>query len=123
LTEQTTATLHDLESQAWEEVNDRLARRLVSGDRIMLAQLRLAAGCMVPMHAHENEQLSYVISGRLRFRIGDEAREVIVAGGQVLHLPSALPHSAEALEDTLGIDLFSPPRQDWLDGSDDYLRR
>ncbi len=115
--------LHDLESMPWERVTDHFERKLVSGTKVMMAHLRLAKGCRVPMHSHPNEQISYIISGKLRFLVGDAEEEVLVGAGQVLELPSALSHSAEALEDTVGIDLFSPPRQDWLDGSDDYLRR
>jgi quercetin dioxygenase-like cupin family protein len=77
----------------------------------------------VPKHSHENEQLTYILEGKLRFRLGeDESQVVDVGAGEVLHLPSWLPHSAEALETTLDVDIFSPPRQDWLDGSDSYLR-
>lgn len=116
-------TLHDLESMPWERVTDQFERKLVSGTKVMMAHLRLAKGCRVPMHSHPNEQISYIISGKLRFLVGDGEEEVLVGAGQVLELPSDLPHSAVALEDTVGIDLFSPPRQDWLDGSNDYLRR
>jgi unsaturated pyranuronate lyase len=78
----------------------------------------------VPQHAHENEQLTYILEGRLRFFLGEDGSEVVdVAAGEVLHIPSNLPHRAEALEDTLDVDIFTPPRADWLDGSDAYLRR
>jgi quercetin dioxygenase-like cupin family protein len=78
----------------------------------------------VPRHSHENEQVTYILSGALRFWIGeDESQEVVVRAGEVLHIPANLPHKAEALEDTLDLDVFSPPRQDWLDGTDDYFRR
>lgn len=116
-------TLHEVEAHPWEEVTGMFRRKLVSGERVMFARLQLDRGCSVPMHSHDNEQLSYVIQGRLRFLIGESEQEVIVESGQLLQLPSWLPHSAEALEDTEGIDIFSPPRADWLDGSDDYLRR
>jgi quercetin dioxygenase-like cupin family protein len=76
------------------------------------------------MHSHENEQLTYILEGLLRFSLGDDASEVVdVAAGEVLHIPSNVPHQAEALETTLDVDIFCPPRQDWLDGSDAYLRR
>jgi quercetin dioxygenase-like cupin family protein len=117
------AKLSTVDAQPWEVVNPSLERRLVTGERIMLAFLHLRRGCQVPRHSHHNEQLSYVIEGRLRFLVGPEQEEVVVGPGQVLFLPGHLPHSAEALEDTRGIDVFSPPRQDWLDGTDDYLRR
>ncbi len=106
-----------------EELNPQLKRRLITGERMMLAHVYLDKGCVVPQHAHDNEQLSYIVEGRLRFWLGEDESEVVdVAAGEVLHLPSNLPHKAEALEDTLDVDVFSPPRQDWLDQSDDYLR-
>ena len=78
---------------------------------------------MVPRHAHENEQITYVLEGALRFHLGATgAQEVIVRTGEVLTIPPNLPHTAEALEDTLDVDIFDPPRQDWLDGKDQYLR-
>jgi unsaturated pyranuronate lyase len=107
-----------------EALKPDLARRLISGERMMLAHVYLDKGCVVPKHAHENEQLTYILEGALRFWLGDDGSEVIdVKAGEVLHLPSNLPHEAEALENTLDVDVFSPPRQDWLDKSDDYLRR
>ncbi len=107
-----------------EELSERIGRRMVWGERAMIAQLRLEKGAVVPLHSHDNEQLTYVVQGALRFLLGeDEDREVVVRSGEVLVIPSGLPHSAEALEDTLDVDVFSPPRQDWLDGTDDYLRR
>ena len=101
-----------------------IGRRLISGDRLMIAHVYLAEGAIVPTHAHDNEQLTYILEGRLRFFLGDEGEQVVDVGvGEVLHIPSNLPHRAEALEDTLDVDVFSPPRLDWLDGSDAYLRR
>jgi len=107
-----------------EQLKPDLARRLISTDRMMLAQVFLEKGCVVPTHAHENEQLTYILEGVLRFWLGEDESNVIdVAAGEVLHIPSNLPHKAEALETTLDVDIFCPPRQDWLDGSDAYLRR
>jgi quercetin dioxygenase-like cupin family protein len=107
-----------------ERVTDMLDRRLVTGERMMLAHVYLKKGCVVPKHSHENEQLTYILEGALRLRIGEDgAQEIVVAAGEVLHIPSNVPHEALALEDTLDVDVFSPPRADWLDGSDDYLRR
>ncbi len=106
-----------------EQVTDQLSRRLITGERMMLAHVYLDKGCVVPKHAHENEQLTYILDGALRFWIGEEGEEVVVRAGEVLHIPSNVPHKAEALEDTLDVDIFSPPRQDWLDRTDDYLRR
>ena len=106
-----------------ERVTDLLDRKLITGERIMLAHVFLKKGCIVPKHSHENEQFTYIIQGALRFWIGDDGSEQIdVRSGEVLHLPSNVPHKAEALEDTLDMDVFSPPRQDWLDKTDAYLR-
>jgi quercetin dioxygenase-like cupin family protein len=111
----------------WEEmpkepVTDMIDRRLVTGERVMLAHVYLAKGSVVPMHQHENEQLTYILEGGLRFWIGaEDADPIEVHAGQVLAIPSSVPHKAEALEDTLDVDVFSPPRQDWLDGTDTYF--
>src|SRR5919201_6054231 len=106
-----------------EKVSAMLDRRLITGDRMMLAHVYLKKGCVVPQHRHENEQLTYVLEGALRFWIGDDRSEVLdVRAGEVLHIPSNIAHEAEALEDTLDVDVFSPPRQDWLDKTDAYLR-
>ena len=107
-----------------EKVTDLLHRRIVTGERMMLTHVYLKKGCVVPKHSHENEQLSYILEGALRFWVGEDLEvERVVRAGEVLVIPSNLPHKAEALEDTLDVDIFSPPRQDWLDGTDDYLRR
>src|SRR5678816_2027889 len=107
-----------------ERVSDLLQRRLITGDRMMLAHVYLDKGCIVPKHTHENEQLTYILEGALKFWIGEDgAQEVVVRAGEVLVIPSNVPHKAEALEDTLDVDVFNPPRQDWLDGTDDYFRR
>ena len=107
-----------------ETVTSEISRRLITGERMMLAHVYLAKGSLVPQHSHENEQLTYILEGALRFWIGDDgADELIVSAGEVLHIPSNVPHKAEALEDTLDVDIFSPPRQDWLDKSDGYLRQ
>jgi quercetin dioxygenase-like cupin family protein len=106
-----------------EQVNPLLSRRLVTGERVMLAHVYIKKGCVVPKHHHENEQFTYILSGALRFFVGDTgSEEVVVRAGEVLHLPSNVPHEAHALEDTLDLDVFSPPRQDWLSKTDDYLR-
>jgi quercetin dioxygenase-like cupin family protein len=90
----------------------------------MLAQIYLDKGCIVPKHSHENEQITWVLEGRMRLTLGEEEDQVVELGpGDVLHIPARVPHSAEALEDTIDIDAFSPPRSDWIDGSDAYLRR
>jgi unsaturated pyranuronate lyase len=106
-----------------ERLKADLDRRLISTDRMMLAHVYLQQGCIVPKHQHENEQLTYILEGCLRFWLGEDESDVIdVRAGEVLHIPSWVPHRAEALEQTLDVDIFSPPRADWLDGSDAYLR-
>jgi unsaturated pyranuronate lyase len=90
---------------------------------MMIAHVYLAKGAIVPQHSHHNEQLTYILEGTLRFYLGETGDDVIdVSAGEVLHIPAHLPHRAEALEDTLDVDVFHPPRSDWLDGSDAYLR-
>jgi quercetin dioxygenase-like cupin family protein len=107
-----------------EELNPLIGRQLITGERLMIAHVHLAQGAVVPKHSHENEQLTYILAGRLRFWVGDDESEVLEVGaGEVLTIPPHVPHKAEALEDTLDVDVFTPPRQDWLDGSDAYLRR
>lgn len=107
-----------------ESVTPLLDRRLITGERMMLAHVYLKKGCVVPLHQHENEQLTYVLEGALRFWIGSESADSFVIGpGEVLVIPAHVPHKAEAVEDTLDVDVFCPPRQDWLDKTDDYLRR
>ena len=107
-----------------EEVNPMLSRKLATGDGIQLAHVYLKKGCIVPKHQHINEQYTYIISGALRFRIGeDESHVQDVRAGELLHIPSNVWHKAEALEDTLDMDVFSPPREDWLKKTDSYLRR
>jgi quercetin dioxygenase-like cupin family protein len=117
------ARLHSFNEMKKEELSPTIGRKMIVGERMMLAQIFLAKGSIVPKHSHENEQITYILSGALRFRLGaDGAQEVTVRAGEVLTIPSNLPHTAEALEDTLDVDIFDPPRQDWLDGTDAYLR-
>lgn len=110
-----------------EELSPLIARQLITSERMMLAHVHLKKGAIVPAHDHHNEQFTYILSGALRFWIGEHADApgdtyVDVSAGQVLVIPSNVRHRAEALEDTLDVDVFNPPRQDWLDGSDAYLR-
>lgn len=119
-----TVTWYRWDDMPRETVTPMLDRRLITGDSMMLAHVYLKKGCVVPKHSHHNEQITYILEGALRFHIGeDQAQEVIVRAGEVLHIPSNVPHMAEALEDTLDVDIFSPPRQDWLDKTDAYLRK
>jgi quercetin dioxygenase-like cupin family protein len=107
-----------------EPLKGGMSRRLITGERMMIAHVYFKKGDDVPRHAHDNEQITYIIEGALHFWLGANGeREVIVRAGEVLVIPSNLPHRALALEDTLDVDIFNPPRQDWLDGSDAYLRR
>ncbi|MGK2962446.1 MAG: cupin domain-containing protein [Gemmatimonadaceae bacterium] len=124
MTDSSKATHYRWDDMPKERVTDKLERRLVTGDRMMLAHVYLKKGCVVPKHSHQNEQLTYILEGALRFKLGEaQDVELTVNAGEVLHIPSNLPHEAEALEDTLDVDVFSPPRQDWLDKTDDYLRK
>lgn len=104
-----------------EQVTPLFSRQFFTGEKITMAFLTLKEGCVVPTHSHESEQFSYIISGALKFNIGGE--EVIVRGGEMVMIPSNVPHSAVAEEDCTGIDVFSPIRRDWVDGTDDYLRK
>ncbi len=107
-----------------EPVTETIDRRIVTGERAMVAHVYLKKGSLVPQHQHDNEQLTYILEGALRFYIGADRSEIIeVRAGEVLLIPSGVWHEAEALEDTLDVDIFAPPRQDWLDGTDDYFRR
>lgn len=118
------ATWYRWDDMPKEKVSDTLDRRLITGDRMMLAHVYLKKGAIVPTHSHDNEQITYILEGALHFWLGADGKdELVVSAGEVLHIPSHLPHKAEALEDTLDVDIFSPPRQDWLDKSDAYLRQ
>jgi unsaturated pyranuronate lyase len=123
MTEQN-VTFYRWEDMPKEKVSDVLDRRLITGEQVMLTHVYLKKGAVVPQHNHHNEQITYILEGALRFWIGDDESEVIdVRAGEVLHIPSFVKHKAEALEDTVDVDVFSPPRQDWLDKTDDYLRK
>ena len=107
-----------------EQVTPMLSRRIVTSERMMLAHVYLDKGSVVPKHSHENEQLTYILEGALHFHIGEHGEEeVIVRAGEVLVIPSNVPHMAVALEDTLDVDVFCPPRQDWLNGTDSYFHK
>ena len=114
-----TVRLHRWDEIALDKVTEMISRKIVTGEREMLAQIYLKRGALVPMHSHESEQMTYILQGALKFLINGE--EITVREGEVLHIPSWVPHQAEALEDTFELDLFSPIRQDWLDGTDSYF--
>ncbi len=123
MAETKTVTHYRWDDMPVETVKPLLGRRLITGDRMMLAHVYIKKGGIVPLHHHDNEQLTYVLEGALKFWIGSEdGEEIVVRAGEVLVIPSHVPHKAEALEDTLDVDIFCPPRQDWLDKTDDYLR-
>jgi len=105
---------------ALEDLNPLLQRQFVVGEEIMLARVLLKKGCIVPEHSHPNEQLTYIVEGALKFWIGGE--EIVVNAGEVLCIPPNLPHKAEALADTVDLDVFNPPRADWIGKTDQYLR-
>jgi quercetin dioxygenase-like cupin family protein len=111
--------LHRWDEIAPEKVTEMISRKIVTGEREMLAQIYLKKGCLVPMHSHESEQMTYVLQGALKFLIHGE--EITVREGEVLHIPSWVEHQAEALDDTFELDVFSPIRQDWLDHTDTYF--
>jgi quercetin dioxygenase-like cupin family protein len=104
-----------------ETLNPLLQRQLIVGHEVMLARVLLKKGCVVPMHSHVNEQLTYILEGTLKFLI--EGKEIVVRTGQVLTIPPNMPHQAEALEDTVDLDIFHPPRADWINKTDSYLRK
>ena len=107
-----------------EPMKGTITRRLITSDRMMIAHVYLKKGDDVPQHAHENEQITYILEGALQFWLGEKGeRELTIRAGEVLVIPSFLPHRAFAVEDTLDVDVFNPPRQDWLNGTDAYLRR
>ncbi len=112
---------HKLSEIPEEHVTDQFARRFFTGEKITMAFLTIKKGMLVPMHHHESEQFSYCISGALKFKIGGE--DLVLRAGELVEIPSNVPHQAEAIEDFTGIDVFSPIRADWRDGTDDYLRR
>ena len=103
-----------------ESLNPLLGRQLVVGDQIMVSRILLKKGCVVPMHSHVNEQVAYMLEGALKFTINGD--EIVVRAGEFLCIPPNVPHQAEALEDTVDIDIFTPPRADWINKTDQYLR-
>lgn len=104
-----------------ETMNPLFDRQLIVGHQVMLARVLLKKGCIVPLHSHVNEQLSYILEGALKFYI--DGKEIVVRAGEVLTIPPNMPHKAEALEDTVDLDIFHPPRADWINKTDSYLRK
>jgi quercetin dioxygenase-like cupin family protein len=124
-----TATTTSAKHYRWsdlpaEPLKGGISRRLITGKGMMIAHVYLKKGDDVPQHSHENEQITYILEGALRFWLGPQGdQEITVRAGEVLVIPSNLEHRALALEDTLDVDVFNPPRQDWLSGTDAYLRK
>jgi unsaturated pyranuronate lyase len=117
--------MDSLEKLSWnttevEKLNDKISRQMISGKNATVSQLLLSRGAVVPRHSHVNEQYSWIISGALKFVFDD--REVVLGPGDVLLIPANMPHSAEAMEDTVDIDFFCPRREDWIRKEDAYLR-
>jgi quercetin dioxygenase-like cupin family protein len=115
----------ELKYLAWKDVerehlNPQIDREMVVGDKIMLARVLMRKGAHVPLHHHHNEQVTYILEGALKFSIG--GKEIVVRAGEVLCIPPNMPHEAWALEDTVDLDVFDPPREDWLNKTDSYLR-
>ena len=103
-----------------EDLKPLLQRQMLVGQNMMLARVLLKKGCIVPEHSHHNEQITYILEGALKFWI--DGREIVVRAGEVLTIPPYMPHKAEAIEDTVDLDVFNPPREDWLSKTDKYLR-
>lgn len=115
-----------MQPQSWQDVpeerlNDRITRRMFHTETMTVARIGLAKGAVVPRHSHPNEQVMTVNEGRLLVRIAGQ--EITVSAGQMLPIPPGIPHEVEAMEDSVAIDLFSPPREDWIRGDDAYLRK
>lgn len=117
----TATTLYRWNDIEIEQLNPLLTRQYITGSQAMLAYFVLSKGAVVPTHSHSNEQISSITQGSLRFVLGDGDIRIVNAG-ETLIIPPNLPHSAEALEDTTAFDIFSPPRQDWINKEDSYLR-
>jgi len=109
--------LHRWDEIALQKITEMMSQKIIAGERQMLAQIYLKRGALIPMHAHESEQMTYILQGALRFVVGSE--EVVLREGEVLHIPANVAHQAEALEDTFELDVFSPGRADWLRELDD----
>ncbi len=112
---------YNWDSVPLEVMSGMISRKIVSGEKAMIAQVFLKKDAVVPEHSHESEQITYILEGALKFEL--EGKEVVVHKGEVLRIPSNVPHRAVALEDTLDVDIFSPIRHDWLAKDDAYLRR
>jgi quercetin dioxygenase-like cupin family protein len=107
-----------------EEVNASMSRKIVYGEKLMIAKMKFKDGFIVPLHSHHHEQVTQVISGQMRFWFGENKEQVMdLFPGDVVVIPSNVPHEALMIGEVEETDTWSPPRQDWLDKTDDYLRR
>jgi unsaturated pyranuronate lyase len=106
-----------------EPISKTISRQVVTGKNEMIARVILKKGAVVPLHSHVSEQITYILDGSLRLWIGEPEEEVTVSTGEFIVIPPWVPHRAEALVDTIDVDIFSPIRQDWLDGTDTYFQR
>jgi quercetin dioxygenase-like cupin family protein len=120
MTQQVTAVHSRWSDIPSEQLNSATARKYLTGDRVTVARFELKRGGIVPRHSHENEQVSCVLSGALKFKLNGQ--EILVGEGEVLRIPGWLEHEVEVIEDAVVIDVFSPVRQDWIDKTDDYFR-
>jgi quercetin dioxygenase-like cupin family protein len=114
------ARLHRWDEIALEKITEMISRKIIPGGAMMLAHVYLKRGALVPMHHHPSEQMTYVLQGSLRCQVGSD--EIIVREGDVLHIPSEVPHQAEAMDDTLELDVFAPTRSDWAGEGDGFDR-
>lgn len=112
----------DWEKVPAEQVAEGITRKMVTGEKMMFVLWHFAAGLHVPPHRHANEQFAYMIRGKMEFRLGDE-RRTVTAPGEILLVPGNVEHEAWFPEETDVVDIFSPPREDFLTGRDSYLRQ
>ena len=115
------AVLHRWADVPEQNLAPGIRRRFLTASRMTIARFTLARGAVVPAHSHDHEQVSYVVTGALRFRVGGD--EMLVRAGEALQIPSWAEHGVDAIEDSEVIDVFSPVRQDWIDGTDTYFAK
>jgi len=118
-TEQSTAKHHRWDAIEREQITPAIGRQYVTADRVTVARFELKKGGVVPKHSHENEQVSYVLSGELRFRFPDQ--EFVARGGELVQIPGGVEHEVEVLADAVVVDVFSPIRADWINKTDSYF--
>ena len=122
MTTSTTPAIHHRWSDIpQEQINPQIARQFITGERVTVGRFEMKAGAVVPRHAHENEQVSYVIGGALRFHFDD--RDVVVRSGELMQIPPNVPHAVDVVEDCIVVDVFCPVRRDWVDRTDSYFQR